>query len=40
MSEQALQVEGAEGMPPEQSLERSLRGWKENMHAQISHIDL
>lgn len=40
MSEQALQERGAEGMLSELPLERSFRGWKENMHAQISHIDL
>lgn len=40
MSEQALQEGGVEGKLPELSLERSFRGWKENMHAQISHIDL
>lgn len=40
MSEQALQEGGAEGMLSELPLERSFRGCKENMHAQISHIDL
>lgn len=31
---------GAEGTLPELPLERSFRGWKENVHAQISNIDL